>query len=243
MVLPARPTGAAPRGGDPGRWRAHIDLGFQRDGNRTVLRRRQHVGPLRVQKPFYPEAEVCHVYLLHPPGGMAGHDQLTINVTVAERAHVLLTTPAANKVYRTRDLRSEVIQEIDLAPGCSGEWLPQGTILFGGSSYAQRTVIRAASSARFSCWDSICLGRPASGDDFTQGSGEQSLAVFLDDKPLYLDRLDWTADAPLMCSGWGLQSYKVLSQLLMYPADEDVLERARQVTVDPAWQAVGRAQG
>ena len=26
----------------------------------------------------------------------------------------------------------------------------------------------------------------------------------------------------------------------MYPADEDVLERARQVTVDPAWQAVGR---
>ena len=180
------------------------------------------------------------MYLLHPPGGMAGHDQLTINVTVAERAHVLLTTPAANKVYRTRGLRSEVIQEIDLAPGCSGEWLPQGTILFGGSSYAQRTVIRAATSARFSCWDSICLGRPASGDDFTQGSGEQSLAVFLDGKPLYLDRLDWTADAPLMCSGWGLQSYKVLSQLLMYPADEDVLERARQVTGDPAWQAVGR---
>jgi urease accessory protein len=37
-----------------------------------------------------------------------------------------------------------------------------------------------------------------------------------------------------------LQGHKVFSQLLMYPADEDILARARQVAADPAWKTVGQ---
>jgi len=50
-------------------WEARIELGFERRHRRTVMARR-HYGPLAVQKPFYPEGEICHTYLIHPPGGI-----------------------------------------------------------------------------------------------------------------------------------------------------------------------------
>ena len=62
-----------------------------------------HEGPLRVQRPFYPaneQADECHVYLLHPPGGFVGNDTLEIEGTLAAGTHVLVTTPSAGKFYR-----------------------------------------------------------------------------------------------------------------------------------------------
>ena len=58
------------------RWAAALSLGFdlRNDGpgsTVTRLARRKHHGPLRVQRPFYPEGRngCCHVYLLHPRVG------------------------------------------------------------------------------------------------------------------------------------------------------------------------------
>ena len=139
----------------------------------------------------------------------------------------------------TEALRSEVSQVLQVEEDCGLEWLPPGTILFGGSAYGQRTAIRAAGSSRFSYWDMICLGRPASGDGYEQGAGEQGLTVHIDDRPLYVDRFSWAADSPVRLSSWGLQGHSVFAQLLMYPADEDVLLRARQVLAQPSLLAVG----
>ncbi len=41
-------------------WQATLDLRFQQAGGKTVLASAQHVGPLTVQRPFYPEEETCH---------------------------------------------------------------------------------------------------------------------------------------------------------------------------------------
>src|SRR5687768_5578343 len=82
-------------------WQARLELAFEKRTDKTVVAHRRHSGPLTIQKPFYPEpAGVCHVYLLHPPGGVAGGDRLELDVAVAAGAHVLITTPAAGKFYR-----------------------------------------------------------------------------------------------------------------------------------------------
>jgi urease accessory protein len=67
-------------------WQATLDLRFQQAGGKTVLASAQHVGPLTVQRPFYPEEETCHLYLLHPPGGIVGGDELTISATLIPAA-------------------------------------------------------------------------------------------------------------------------------------------------------------
>ena len=75
---PARQPAGADSGHrfDAGRhWAASLTLGFDAriDGNTRITRlsKAQHYGPLRVQRPFYPEGRdgCCHLYLLHPPEG------------------------------------------------------------------------------------------------------------------------------------------------------------------------------
>ena len=115
-------------------WRAFLDLGFRRKHGKTVLSRRRHEGPLYIQKPFYPEGnEVCHVYLLHPPSGLVGGDQLKIDVHVGDYAHAVITTPASGKSYRSNGRYSQMTHNLTVAADGCLEWLPQETLLFGGS--------------------------------------------------------------------------------------------------------------
>src|SRR5262245_57341527 len=83
-------------------WKAELGLRFARNGERTVLVDKRSEGPLVVQKPLYPEGDgVCHAIVVHPPGGIAGGDELHLDVNAAAGAHALLTTPGAGKWYRS----------------------------------------------------------------------------------------------------------------------------------------------
>ena len=88
---------------NPGKskWYAKLNLEFSRRRGRTVLSEREHRGPFCVQKPFYPADRVCHVYLLHPPGGMAGGDVLELDAQIKDGSNVLITTPSSAKFYRS----------------------------------------------------------------------------------------------------------------------------------------------
>ena len=55
------------------RWKASLALDFGTQGTRSYLAKKQHVGPLVIQKMLYPEGDaVCHGIIIHPPGGVAG---------------------------------------------------------------------------------------------------------------------------------------------------------------------------
>lgn len=58
-------------------WRAELALTLAPRHGRTVMTECRHLGPLRIQRPFYPEGAVPHLYLLHPPGGVVGGDELS----------------------------------------------------------------------------------------------------------------------------------------------------------------------
>ena len=64
-------------------WKAKLYLKFIEENNKTILNKRSHQGPLQVQKAFYPEASgACHVYILHPPGGVVGGDSFDVKIEV-----------------------------------------------------------------------------------------------------------------------------------------------------------------
>ena len=114
-------------------WLAELDLDFELRGQRTVMCRNRHVGPLIVQKALYPEGpRICQVVIIHPPGGIAGGDELRVNCDLGYGAHVQLTTPGATKWYESFDLPSKQVIKMNLNANSVCEWLPQENIIFNG---------------------------------------------------------------------------------------------------------------
>jgi len=166
-------------------WRARLELGFEKRQDRTVLARRKRYGPLAVQRPFYPEAGTCHVYILHPPGGVVGGDELSIEVTVDEGAKALLTTPGASKYYRSNGAMARQFVRLKVAGQL--EWLPQENILFRGANLQQKTQIDLRGDARFIGAEIHCLGRPANGEIFDTGQANISMQLLQDGVPLQIE--------------------------------------------------------
>ena len=195
-------------------WLARLGLEFERRDDATILVRRTHIGPLRVQKPLYPEGrEICHVLLLHPPSGIAGGDELEIAAAVAEGAHALLTTPGAGKWYRSAGSRAS--QRVDFEVGAGGvlEWLPQESIVFDGALANMRMHVSLADKACFIGWEILCLGRRASGERFSSGEMCVSTRIERNGKPVWLERGMLEGGSRLLQSPAGFAGYSVSATL------------------------------
>ncbi|MBC7984588.1 MAG: urease accessory protein UreD [Candidatus Obscuribacterales bacterium] len=209
-------------------WRADLRLGFERRGDRTVLATRSHIGPLLVQRPFYPEGDVCHVYLVHPPGGIVGGDQLRLDASLQPGSHALITTPAATKFYRTLPDRCSVLRQELSVHAATLEWLPQETIVFREARASMATCVRLHGQSQFIGWELTCYGRPASNELFDSGHLRQDFELWIDDQPVYLDHLRIDGASAAMKAPWGLAGHTMLGTLLAYPAIADDLESARE---------------
>ena len=86
-----------------------------------------------MQRPFYPEGAPCHVYVLHPPGGIVAGDRLDLDIHLEPGSHALLTMPGASKFYRSIGPTARLTQRFHLAAGSTLEWLPQDSIFFSGA--------------------------------------------------------------------------------------------------------------
>lgn len=218
-------------------WQARLELGFRQDGGRTVLAHRRHLGPLVVQRPFYPEGPICHVYLVHPPGGIVGGDALSLQVEVEPQAHALLTTPAATRFYRAGPHpRATLTQHLQVRGAL--EWLPQETIVFEGARARSTTRVELAGEARFLGWEIACLGRPANGEGFGCGELSQDFLLYKDGVPLLLDRLRLAGGSAALAAPWGLEGCQAMGTLLMYPARHVDLATLRQLTSADARHAL-----
>lgn len=209
-------------------WLARLDLSFARRSDKTVIAQRRHVGPLTVQRPFYPEDDVCHSYVLHPPGGVVGGDQLELHVRVEKDAHALVTTPASAKFYRSAGETARQVIELDVADNGILEYLPQDTILFDGCQVTTTTRVTLAASARFAGWEILCQGRPASGEKFNRGQCRQAYELYREDTPLVIERTRLLGNSPLQTARWGLATYPVYGTFLVSDADSDLLASARE---------------
>ncbi|HEX7505288.1 MAG TPA: urease accessory protein UreD [Polyangia bacterium] len=209
-------------------WKASLALTFLAREGGTQLLRRGHQGPLVVQRPFFPEGrDVCHTYILHPPGGIVPGDYLNLDIAIEAGAHALITAPAATKVYRSDGRISRQVQTLRASASSAVEWLPQETILFQGARAHLSTRIELSGSATFVGWDILCLGRPACGERFGSGACRQHFELWRDGRPLVLERTGYEGD--IQDAAWGLQGAPVTGTLLASgPALTDETKRALQ---------------
>jgi urease accessory protein len=156
-------------------WHGNLTLTYRRDGARTVAHDR-HDGPLRVLKAFYPEGpSVCHHTLVHPPGGMAGGDELNVTLQLGEGTHAALTTPGATRFYRSEGALAAQRVNANLQPGARLEWWPLETVAYPGCLAENRLQLELADGASAMGWDMLALGLPAAQQAFETGQVVQHL--------------------------------------------------------------------
>ncbi|NOS73059.1 MAG: urease accessory protein UreD [Methyloglobulus sp.] len=217
-------------------WEAALNLRFANRFNKTLLVQRNHIGPLTVQRPFYPEGDVCHVYLLHPPGGIVGGDNLTIGINAEIGSHALITTPAAGKFYRSDGLWASQKVNIDVADYAAVEWLPQETIIYQGAQLKSTININLAKSARFIGWEILSLGRPASGEGFDYGEIDLNWQIHCEQRPLFLERL--RLDAEAFAARWGLQGFSACGTFFAKTANKQSLAAVQNLIANESFRGV-----
>lgn len=227
-------------------WHARLRLGFDGAGGRTRVHRREHLGPLVMQRPLYPEdAKLCQAIVVHPPGGVAGGDSLEIAVDAMDGALAQLTTPGATKWYRGFGRPASQRVCLRVGGGSTCEWLPQENIVFDGATARMSLEVEIDAGAAYCGWEIVCLGRAAGDKPFVEGVLRQKLNVTVAGRLLLFENAVLDADDRLLAARTSLGDATAFGTMVavgptMRP---DVLEDARAAARSHAGAAVTVVDG
>ena len=149
----------------------------QRNG-RTIIARSHCTTPWHLLPPIYlDDTGAAYTLLVNPSGGLVGGDRLSIDMRLGAEAHVLISAPSANRVYRSQGEAS--IQDIKLTLGAGAvlEWLPEHTIPFAGSRFRQTIHATLGPGATILLWDAVASGRIARDERWAFASLENEIRI------------------------------------------------------------------
>jgi urease accessory protein len=152
------------------RTEGRVHLEFARRGEVTALASLHQSGAARARFPKPGKYASPEVVLLNTAGGLTGGDRIDVSVTLAAGAEAMVTTAAAEKIYRSSEGATEI--GVKLAAGARARiaWLPQPTILFDRSRLHRRTDVEMAGDATFLAAETLIFGRAAMGEDVQRGA-------------------------------------------------------------------------
>ena len=145
-----------------------VALSVKSVGGKT---RRAHVheaGSLRVRCPGAP-AEELEAVIINTAGGIAGGDRFALDIAAGQGTRLVVTTAAAEKIYRTLGPDSTVDVKLDVAAGATLAWLPQETILFGRARLTRSIEADLAPDAQLFLAEAIVFGRSGMGEAVEEG--------------------------------------------------------------------------
>jgi len=126
-------------------------------------------GSLRVRCPGAP-AEELEAVIINTAGGIAGGDRFALDIAAGQGTRLVVTTAAAEKVYRSLGEDSTVNVKLDIAAGATLAWLPQETILFDRARLARSIEVDLASDAQLFLAEAMVFGRTGMGETVENGA-------------------------------------------------------------------------
>ena len=115
--------------------------------------------PMAVAFPNVDDRRRKEAVLINTSGGVAGGDEIRIEVVAQGNASVAVTTQAAEKVYRALDRPARIRTRLRAEGNARLAWLPQETIVFNQARIARQTEIDVSSGTELIALEWLVLGR------------------------------------------------------------------------------------
>lgn len=129
--------------------------------------------------------------IVNPTAGFFDGDRLEAFVEVGAGAKLVLSTPSASRVYRTRSGQAARNQQtFHVGENATFEWIPEPFIPHAGACYVQQTTISLHPSASLLFFDWIAPGRVAMGEIFAYKQLRWELDLRLGETLLARERYD-----------------------------------------------------
>ena len=147
--------------------------------------------------------------MINTSGGLTGGDRIEVAATAGTGSHMILTTQAAERAYKSQSGFARVETQLSVAQGARLDWLPQELILFDESAMRRSLSVDLAADARFLMIEPVIFGRAAMGETLTHVTFEDRVRIYRGGTPLYMDGVSLDGDMrphlerPAIASGAG----------------------------------------
>lgn len=180
--------------------------------------------------------------LINTSGGLTGGDRMAWSAQALPDTHLVVTTQACERIYRSSGGAADVRTILSVQPGARLAWLPQETIVFDGSALRRTLEVDLAEDATFLGLEAVILGREAHGEDALAASISDRWRVrragqLLHAEVARLDADDTLARANIALLG-GARAYATL--LYIAPDAERRIEKLKQFVADHPGAGVSR---
>lgn len=221
-------------------------------GVRDGASRRQRIaenGPLRVRFPT-PEAADLEAVIVNTAGGIAGGDRHNLDISVQENAQLIVTTAAAEKIYRALGPDAEIAIELKVGAGARLSWLPQETILFDRCRLSRRIDVELSDNASLIVAEMVVFGRAAMGEAVETGCFTDRWRVRRDGRLLFAETVRLkSAIAQKLAEPAVADGGIAIATVLVAPGDDAMITRVRVVNAEflgevaiSAWNGIALAR-
>jgi urease accessory protein len=230
MFATALPSDAATTIPVERRGQGRLRVEAQALDGRTVRGRIEEEGFARVRFPRSGRrGSALEAVMINTGGGLAGGDASQSCLVAGRDAQLVVTTQAAEKIYRSDGATSHIEVELIAETGASLHWMPQATIVFDGARVERSIVAEVAPDARLLLVEPVILGRTARGERLSYGSLRDRWRIRRGGRLVYADGLQLdgdiaaTLDRRATAGGWA--AFATL--LLVAPDAETRLDAVR----------------
>ncbi|WP_240789566.1 urease accessory protein UreD [Pseudooceanicola onchidii] len=168
--------------------------------------------------------------MLNTAGGVTGGDQFALTAEAQAGAHLVLTTQAAERIYRAQPGEvGQVRTMLRVAAGARVDWLPQETILFDHCALDRRLEAEVAPDARLLVVEPLIFGRGAMGEVVHSGHFLDRWRINFGGELIFADNLMLSGDLQATLDRAAVaQGARAMASLLLVAPDADrYLDRLR----------------
>ncbi|KPH80595.1 urease accessory protein UreD [Bosea vaviloviae] len=205
-----------------------VRLRFGRVGAQTHRLDVAESGGYRARFPTTFDA-TSEAVLINTGGGMAGGDAMRVGIDVGPGSDAIVTTQAAEKIYRSQGANTRIETTLSVAAAASLAWLPQESILFSGARLARSLTIDLAADASLVASEAVFFGRSAMGETMLRGALRDRWRIRRDGRLVFADdlRLEGAIAETLARQAVGAGACAAATIIVAGPDLQDKLKQAR----------------